>query len=80
VPAPEKSRYAISVAYALAKLGIGILSLTLLTWAGLKAARALGKEAAAAAASKANLLIRTPSAEPGAARIAEPAVSEPPVA
>jgi hypothetical protein len=80
VQVAEKARYAISVVYALAKLGIGILSLALLTWAGAKAARALKKEAVAAAASKANLLIRTPGAQPGAARVPEPVVSEQPMA
>ena len=80
VQVADKARYAISVAYALAKLGIGILSLALLTWGGAKAARAVKKEAVAAAASKANVLIRTQGAQPGAARVGEPVVAEPPVA
>jgi hypothetical protein len=79
VPATEKSRYFVSALYALAKLGIGVLSLLLLTWVGYKAARTLKKEAAAAS-PKPNLLVRVRGTTPSATPAAEPAEAEPPVA
>jgi hypothetical protein len=59
VPAAQKTQYALSAVFALFKLGFGILSLVTLAWVEFKAARRLGKEAAAA--TRSTFLVRTPT-------------------
>jgi hypothetical protein len=59
VPPGGKKAYAISAAYAMARLGVGILTFTLLTWASGKAARSLKR--ASASSRKAVLMGATPA-------------------
>jgi hypothetical protein len=47
VPAADKRTYMISAVYAMARLGMGILSFALLSWSSLRASRSLRKSSAA---------------------------------
>jgi hypothetical protein len=56
VPAAGKTAYAISAVYAMGKLGFGVLSFALLSWASSKAARALKRGSAVASTRQAVLV------------------------
>jgi hypothetical protein len=56
VPASGKKPYAISAAYAMGKLGFGVLSFALLSWACSKAARTLRKASAVGSSRQAVLV------------------------